>query len=272
MGSSRISFLPNKIFDKLPNLKELDLNGNYLTQLSTPVISTLSNLRQINLQDNLWICNDAFNEFQNWLDSHNIEHQRQCGATHKFEKLLNFEDSEIKSREETEWSEETLDEIWTRDIPHSDEETVSVEPESFLMLYNERVPSIISLLIGFQLGLVLGILGTYCWVKRLYKCKPIRLTNHRRLRRMRRQQLVEDTQLLSWNTSFNENFMTPPTPRRMIFSDVPPRPPIIENQNPTCEINRPVTSADAPGSERPETPPPTYKDCLTDTVIRIRND
>lgn len=304
MSSSRISYLPPNIFNELPNLKELDLYGNYLKKISVSIIEPLTKLKQINLQNNYWTCNTEFNEFENWLETRKIVHHYQCKPIVKFERLQNFEDiktesqdknDELSSREENEneiSSREEIDEFSLYE-DNSDELCPPSEPNkndnkenmftdyTFLMLYNERVPSTISLLIGLQMGIVFGILGTYCWMGKLYKCKPIRLTNHRRLRRMRRQELIAHQQLLSWNnTSFDENYMTPPTLRRSALNTFNARPlNIIENQNSTsnlsCEIDIPVTSTAAntiPGPGRPETPPPTYKDCLKDSVIRTGNN
>ncbi|XP_077287648.1 uncharacterized protein LOC143912248 [Arctopsyche grandis] len=289
-----ISFLPKNVFQELPKLTELDLRGNYMIGLKINIFESMKNLRFLNLNNNSWHCNNEFVRLEEWLLVNKVKYQLQCKLNVK-----KFEEIKMLSSSDTiEDEEQNLDELWIiedKSEKRDDEIEKAEIDDTFLMLYNDRVPSLISLFIGFQVGIVMGILGTYCWMAKLYKCKKIVLPNRRHIRRLQRMHQNEINDNLLWNFIQEERFATPPSTRRHLSSfcrDLITQTTnsesinliardrirtqaansqstnlVQENRIQTDPSIQNIRRQNSEQQNRPETPPPTYNDCLSDVVI-----
>lgn len=257
--------------------------------LKINIFEPTKNLRFLNLNNNNWHCSDEFEQLEEWLSDKKIEYQNQCKPVlKKFEEIKLLYPSKTSEDEE-----QDLDELWMveNESEKTDDKIGKAEiDETFLMLYNERVPSLISLLIGFQIGIVLGILGTYCWMAKLYKCNKPVLPNRRHIRRLQRMNRNDVRDNLLWNIMQEESYATPPIARRQLssfHSNLPLHTTNIESTNSiqaeipdSQEINliqrnriqtdpstQNIRRQNYEQENRPDTPPPTYNDCLRDVVI-----
>lgn len=126
--------------------------------------------------------------------------------------------------------------------------------------FDKEFSAIQAFVIGIEIGLAVGIIGTYIWLNKFCTCGALscRPQTRRTRRRMHRMDNDMRTNLL-WSTVVNPDLETPPSYRRQL--SLPDRSPPF----PTYGLPR-VTAAplqiDAVRlPDRGETPPPPYNDC-----------
>lgn len=247
-------------------------------QLST--LKPLTHLSYLSLAENNWHCNGMFSDLQVWILQKRIEYVTQCKQKEKpkmFEKIISLvptEDSDrIADKEvniETKWK--------TKKKDHDDtpKELITNTSPSFIENFNTRFPSLWSLIIGLIVGVLLGMVATYCWMAELLKCRKIRWKSRRQMRRERAAEHTEAHPLWATSMRIQANTETPPIARRArpasnafcrseswegtsFRSSEPTPPPRYASR--TRSTGVPVTIS---GSD---SPPPPYREYFHDRVI-----
>uniref|UniRef100_A0A336LQ60 CSON000132 protein n=1 Tax=Culicoides sonorensis TaxID=179676 RepID=A0A336LQ60_CULSO len=93
----------NLMFHALPSLKYLDLSQNYLKVLQIKSFTSLKNLFEINLEDNIWQCDDQFHKILKWFKRREISvKQNQCYKPKKseesFQKIIHVPTERPKTK------------------------------------------------------------------------------------------------------------------------------------------------------------------------------
>lgn len=280
LSKSQISFLPELVFSQLPQLKRLDLSKNSMIELQISTLKPLTHLSYLSLTENHWHCNGMFSDLQVWILEKKIEYITQCKQKEKpkmFEKIISLVSTE-KSYIITD-KEVNIETLWKNtkkdhgDIP---KEPITNTSPSFIEKFNSKFPSLWSLFIGFLVGVLFGMVVTYCWMAELLKCRKIRWKSRRQ---MRRERAVEHTEVHPlWATSMRiqANTETPPIARRVRpASNAFCRSESWEGTS--FRTGEPVTlpryasrsqSTEAPVTiSRSDSPPPPYREYFHDRVI-----
>ncbi|KAI8438740.1 hypothetical protein MSG28_011150 [Choristoneura fumiferana] len=258
LNNCRIKSLPDRMFSRLPNLKKLDLSENYLVSLNTEVLRPLRKLERIELRNDYWNCDPSFMAVETWITSHGINYVKQCvkKTPKMFEKMI--------SAVPVERVDVDVSDIWNITIIKN--ETLPVLKPSKELTWFQKIDQEFSasqaFVIGLELGLALGIVCTYVWLRALCGCRRVNCARPLTRRQQRRAQRMADSDMrtnLLWSSAVNPDLETPPSYRRRLSL------PDGSAPYPTYGIPGPrgtIIQADAIRlPDRGETPPPPYHEC-----------
>lgn len=255
LNNCRIKSLPDRIFTRLPNLRKLDLSENYLISLNTEVLKPLRKLERLELQNDYWNCDSNFMAVEAWITSHRISYMKKCvrRSPKMFEKII--------SAAPVERTDVDVKDVWN--ITSEKNETLPIlKPTKRLAWYeklDKEFSSSQAFIIGLELGLAIGIVVTYIWLRSLCGCRRVNCTQPQTRRQRRRAQRVDGdmrTNLL-WGSGMNPDLETPPSYRRQLSlpERSPPRPYGVPVRREAA------LHADAVRVPRGDTPPPPYHEC-----------
>lgn len=239
-------------------MRKLDLSENYLVTLSTEVLRPLRKLERIELHNEYWQCNSDFMAMENWIVSKGITYAKKCMkiAPKMSEKMI----SSVKEEK----IEVDVSNVWNITVEQNDTKALGEpsKPLTPLEKFDKDFSALQSFVIGLEIGLALGIVGTYIWLRKFWKCTRLDCTRPETGRRRRHRIHRTDGEMranLLWNTVINPNLETPPSFRR---------------QQSSPERNTTYSSYGVPNAtgsalqadairlpDRSETPPPPYNEC-----------
>lgn len=148
---------------------------------------------------------------------------------------------------------ETVWNVTVKNNTLAEVKTNKTEPLTPFQKFDKEFSAIQALVIGLEVGLALGIVGTYIWLTRLCSCSAL-FSRRRQTNRRRRRRIEGDMRAnLLRNNGVNPNLETPPFYRRQL--SLPDRsPPFPGNGIAGLHV-------DAIRMDRAETPPPPYNEC-----------
>lgn len=257
LNNCRIKTLPPRLFNRLPNLRKLDLSENYVTSLKTEVLIPLRKLERIELRNEHWLCNSDFKALEEWIAFRGITYQKQCKkrVPQMSEKMISVVVEEKK--------EVDVNEIWNITTVKNDtavEETN--KPVTPFQKFDQDFSAVKAFILGIEIGLAIGIVGTYVWLNRFCTCRGLRCTRPqtRRQRRRRMQRFDGDmTTNLLWTSVVNPDLETPLSFRRQL--SLPDRSAPFPTYGLPGVTEAPLQIDAIRIPDRSETPPPPYHDC-----------
>ncbi|CAH2050677.1 unnamed protein product, partial [Iphiclides podalirius] len=251
LNNCRIKSLPDRLFTRLPNLRKLDLSENYMITVSLEALRPLRKLQRIELRNEYLQCNPGFMAVETWIVSHGIVYSSQCKK--KLPKMSEKMVSLVSTKKEV----VDIESVWnvTKGINETSPSTVTTKPLTPFKKFDEEFSAFQAFVIGLEVGLAIGIVGTYVWLRQFCKCGNLicaRNNNRRQRRRIHRLADGDMRANLLWGNVLNPNLETPPFYRRQL--SLP-------------ESNVPVARETALHADairvpnRSETPPPPYNEC-----------
>ncbi|CAK1540187.1 unnamed protein product [Leptosia nina] len=234
LNNCRIKFLPDRLFSRLPNLRKLDLSENYMVTLSLDVLRPLRKLTRLELRNDYWQCNANFIATETWIVTRGIAYEKKCRTHPKMsEKMISL----VRDRKPLD-----IDDIWNITANNATDKGNDTKPLTPFQKFDRNFSALQAFVIGLELGLAIGIVATYMWLRRVcaFSCRRPQIREGRRVRRegdMRNR--------LLWN-AINTDVETPPIYRRQV--PVPSAPFRTQPRQ-------------VPTPERAETPPPPYQEC-----------
>lgn len=258
MNNCRIKALPTRLFNRLPNLRKLDLSENYVVTLKTELLLPLRKLERIELRNDYWQCNKDFLAVENWITSRGITYEKQCKK-----RTPQMSEKIISVIPVVEKKEVDVNEIWN--ITTDQINPVAEQPPPPLTPYekfDQEFSSVKAFIIGIEIGLAIGIVGTYIWLNKFCTCGALSCTRTqtRRQRRRRMQRFEGDMRTnLLWSTIVNPDLETPPSFRRQL--SLPDRSAPFPTYGLPGFTEAPLQIDAIRLPDRAETPPPPYNDC-----------
>lgn len=257
LNNCRIKALPNRLFNRLPNLRKLDLSENYVVSLNTEVLLPLRKLERIELRNEYWQCNPDFIAVETWISSRGITYEKQCKkmGPKMSEKMISI----VPTIEKVEVD---LSDVWN--ITTDKNDTAPDQPTTPLTpfeKFDKEFSSLQAFVIGIEIGLAIGVVGTYIWLNKFCTCGALSCRPQTRRQRRRRMQRLDGdmrTNLL-WSTIVNPDLETPPSYRRQL--SLPDRSPPFPTYGLPGVTEAPLQIDAIRLPNRAETPPPPYNDC-----------
>lgn len=257
LNNCRIKALPERLLSRLPNLRKLDLGDNYVITLNIEVLKPLRKLERLDLQSEYWRCNENLIAVEAWITSRGITYEKQCKK--KMPKMMEKMISVVREEKH----DVDIDTVWNTTRHNHTKPTTPVKNWTPFEKFDNEFPSFQAFLIGLEIGLAVGIVGTYLWLRSLCKCSHLNLNcvrpQTRRQRRRLQRRLDGDLRAnLLWSTIVNPELETPPSFRRQLsLPDRTPPFPIYGLPG--------VTEASPPErfslTDRSDSPPPPYNAC-----------
>ncbi|XP_041975475.1 leucine-rich repeat-containing G-protein coupled receptor 6 [Aricia agestis] len=254
LNSCRIKFLPPRLFNRLPNLKKLDLSENYFVTFNIDIIRPLMKLERIELRNDYLHCSPDIIAAETYIASQRIAYNKLC--TKKLPKISEKMISMVTEREPV-----NIDGIWNETSEKNRTEPVLQQNKTLTPFekFDKDFSAFQAFVIGLEVGLAVGVVGTYVWLRRFCSCGQLNCIAPRRRRPRNRNDEVR-TNLLR-NHFVNVDLETPPIFRREMPDRRAPGPPTA----PVYETISPRPTRDPPSMadviRRPETPPPPYHEC-----------
>ncbi|XP_053610539.1 vasorin [Plodia interpunctella] len=248
LNGCRIKALPDRLFNRLPNLKRLDLSENYITSVSLETLRPLRKLNRFEFRNDNIKCTPDFIAVEAWITSHNIVYTKQCKK--KLPIMLEKMVSAVVEKEDVD-----VNDIWN--ITETTVNPVLEHPKQSqtpFQKFDEDFSAFQSFIIGLELGLAIGVVGTYIWLRKFCKCGQLDCTRPETRRQRRRIHRSEESNLL-WSSVLNPDLETPPTLRREL--SLPDGFPAYGLPAARAAPLQP----DAVRLHRGETPPPPYHEC-----------
>ncbi|XP_020709455.2 uncharacterized protein LOC105688326 isoform X1 [Athalia rosae] len=203
LSNCQIGHVDTQAFAGLEHLRKLDLSKNYLIQIDSWELKPLQLLKEINLNDNPWAC-DGFKSLQSYLENRKIRFDPPCGASagvnlndgKKFEKMTDgtnsrggmFQDRQPKWESDGKRAEilynRQKNSRWVTEPPTdlhrlADGENNGNENHKRFLKNLTEVSPIWIFGLGFCLGGVTGMIGTYIWITGTLSCRCPKLTTRR---------------------------------------------------------------------------------------------
>lgn len=199
ISSCQVDRFYHDSFLKLPALLRLNISHNELIKIDVEVLETLVHLQWIDLKRNPWSCDGNGHALNAWLKKHYIQYDEICKAeskdTDKFQRIV----SAVDFQNETEViSDDDLLRIWSLEEKnknlHMEENGESGCVKRNTDILNggnifkvfDSIPSFWSLIMGIQIGIVIG--GTGMWLLKRFNCvnetitRPVSITRRRNVR------------------------------------------------------------------------------------------
>lgn len=209
----------------------------------------LKKLQRIELRNEYLQCNPSFIAVEAWIVSHGIVYSSQC------RKKLPKMSEKMISVVSTEREPINIESVWNvTKVNETSPSTVATTPLTPFMKFDKGFSSLQAFVIGLEVGLAIGIVATYVWLRQFCKCGNLLCTrndNGRQRRRMHRLAEGDMRANLLWNNILNPDLETPPFFRRQLLPErnVP-------------GVRETALQADAIRvPNRSETPPPPYNEC-----------
>lgn len=265
LRNCRMKSLPDRMFVRLPNLRKLDLRDNYMITLNKEVLLPLKKLERLELKSSYWKCNKEFIALEEWILSQEVVYEKHCRAMPKmFERMIS-----VVSNETSE--EVNVTDVWVIPKTVDTNSTTITNNNNTKKLtpfetFEREFSSLQAFILGAEIGLGIGIVGTYLWLRRVCKCSAIKFRRiETRRQRMRRIRMENDmTANLLYITTPNPNLETPPSMRRDLslpdFASAVPNYGLhsMREASALYDVIRPGTC---------ETPPPPYNECRRIEII-----
>lgn len=260
LQNCRIKALPERLFNRLPNLKKLDLSENYMVTLNIEVLQPLHKLERLELRNDYWQCDPLFITSESWILSHGITYEEICKKKRPkmFDKII--------SAVTTERQEVDVNDVWNITTTKNDSVVPTLKPSTPLtpfQKFDKEFSSFQALILGMEIGLGLGIVGTYIWLRSFCKCGQLSCARPKTRRERRREQRAnaEITRSLLWSTVIHPDLETPPVFRRQLSlpDGNPPEPYPTYGLPGVVEAGLQIDAVRLP--DRAETPPPAYSEC-----------
>lgn len=156
-----------------------------------------------------------------------------------------------------------VNEIWNITTVKNDtavEETN--KPVTPFQKFDQDFSAVKAFILGIEIGLAIGIVGTYVWLNRFCTCRGLRCTRPqtRRQRRRRMQRFDGDMRTnLLWTSVVNPDLETPLSFRRQL--SLPDRSAPFPTYGLPGVTEAPLQIDAIRIPDRSETPPPPYHDC-----------
>lgn len=230
-----------------------------MVSLTTEVLRPLRRLERLELRNDYWQCNPDFLAIESWIISKRITYEKQCKR--KLPKMSEKIISAVTPEKEA----VDVNDVWNVLFENN---TAIVTPQpttpmTTLEKFDKEFSSIQAFIIGIEIGLAIGIVGTYIWLRAFCKCGQLDCTRPQTRRQRRRAQRAEGdmrTNLL-WSNVINPDLETPPLYRRQL-SLPETSPPLPTYGLPgVVEAGLRVDAIRLPIPDRSETPPPPYNEC-----------
>lgn len=239
------------MFSRLPNIRKLDLSENYMVTINTEVLRPMRKLERIELRNEYWHCNPDFIAVENWLISKQISYEKQCKkkSPKMSEKMI--------SRVPIEREPIEIEKVWNITMLHNETKILTPRnpPLTPLEKFDKDFSALQAFIIGVEIGLAIGIIATYIWLRSLCRCTPLGFRAQTR-RERRRARLDGDMRTnLLWSNVINPDLETPPLYRRQY--SLPDRSPPYGIPGVT-EAQLQIDAVRLPS--RSETPPPPYNE------------
>lgn len=228
-----------------------------MVSLNVETLRPMRKLARLEIRNDYLQCNTDFIAMEAWLVSQGITYRKQCQK-----KLPNMSEKMI-AIESPPKEDVDISDIWNitsiENITSLEEPTKPLSPFS---KFDEDFSAIQAFVIGLEVGLALGIVATYLWLRKFCQCGQLSCTRPQTRRQRRRARRIIDGDMrtnLLWSTVVNPDLATPPVFRRQLsLPDRSPPFPIYGLPG----ISEASVQADAIRFEdRAETPPPPYNEC-----------
>lgn len=229
-----------------------------MVSLTTEVLRPLRRLERLELRNDYWQCNPDFIAIESWIISRRITYEKQCKrkSPKMFDKIISAVTAEKEDVD--------VNDVWNVTFENNTSLVTPPEPTtpmSTMEKFDKEFSSIQAFIIGLEIGLAIGIVGTYIWLRKFCKCGQMDCTRPQTRRQVRRAQRADAdmrTNLL-WSNIINPDLETPPLYRRQL--SLPERsPPFPTYGLPgVVEAGLQVDAIRLP--DRSETPPPPYHEC-----------
>lgn len=226
--------------------------------LNTLVLQPLEKLERIELRNKYWTCDSSFIAVESWILSRGITYEKICKDKRPkmFEKII----SAVTPEKE----EVDVNNIWNITKNKNDSVVPMLKPTTPLTpfkKFDKEFPSFQALILGVEIGLGLGIVGTYIWLRSLCKCGhwSCAIPKSRRQRRRERRADAETRSSLLWTTIIHPDLETPPAFRRQLSLLDESLPYPTYGLPGVVEAGLQIDAVCLP--DRAETPPPAYNEC-----------
>ncbi|XP_068626675.1 leucine-rich repeat-containing protein 24 [Battus philenor] len=253
LNNCRIKSLPDRLFTRLPNLKKIDLSENYMITIGVELLRPLRKLERIELRNEYWQCNPSFMAVETWIVSRGITYTRQC------KKKLPKMSEKMISMVTLEKDSVDVDRVWniTRNENKTSPSIDSTTPLTPFKKFDKEFSAFQAFIIGLEVGLAIGVVGTYVWLRQFCKCGNLmcsRTDSRRQRRRILRRADGDMRTNLLWNNVLNPNLETPPLYRRQTGA--------LPERSLLVGVRETALQADTIRlPSRSETPPPPYNEC-----------
>lgn len=259
LNNCRIKSLPDRLFTRLPNLKKLDISENYMITLNTKVLVPLRKLERIELRNEYWKCDSDFIDVESWIASKSISYQKQCNkkALKMSEKMISIVSVEKEDVD--------VNDVWNITTPAKNITVPVIETTTLTPFekFDKEFSSMQAFIIGLELGLAIGVVGTYIWLRKFCHCGQLNCIRPQTGRQRRRAQRVRDNDMrtnLLWSNVISPDLDTPPSYRR--HPSLPDRSPPFPTYGVPVVSEAAALQVDAIRlPDRGETPPPPYHEC-----------
>lgn len=254
LNNCRMKALPKRLFTRLPNLRKLDLSENYMVTLNTEVLLPLRKLDRIELRNEYWQCNPDFMAAETWIASKGITYEKQCKK-----RAPNMSEKIISVVPTAERNPVDISRVWN--ITTDKNDTIIEQPSKPLdpfEKFDKDFSALQAFIIGMEIGLAIGIIGTYIWLNKFCKCGALSCARPQTSRQRRRRDGDMRTNLL-WSNVVNPDLETPPSYRRQL--SLPDGSPPFHTYGLREVIEAPLQVDAIRLPDRGETPPPPYNDC-----------
>ncbi|CAH2237826.1 jg4414 [Pararge aegeria aegeria] len=226
------------------------MSENYFVTITIDVLQPIQKLQRLELRNEYWQCNPYFIAVETWIHSRNIKYEKQCKKKpqQKSEKIISM----VVERESVD-----IDKVWNITVDNNN--TVTVEPKATKPLtpyqkFDRDFSAVQAFVIGVEIGLAVGIVGTYLWLNSVCSCNLLCSRPQRERRRRNRRTEGDIRANLLWNNVISPDLETPPLYRRQ---------PSLPDRSPPFPIfGIAGLQVDAIREDsRAETPPPPYNEC-----------
>ncbi|CAG9796440.1 unnamed protein product [Diatraea saccharalis] len=256
LNNCHIMALSDRLFTRLPNLRKLDLSDNYVVTFGTQVLAPLRKLQKIELKSDYLKCTAGFMNVETFIIDHDIIYKKQCS------KLAPKMSEKIISLVTVEKEEVNVNDVWNITRPETEPGHVeTTTPLTPFEKFDKKFSAFQAFILGLELGLAIGVVGTYIWLRQFCKCGQLTCFRSRReTRRIQRRRDGDMRTSLLWNNIISPDLETPPTFRRQL--SLPDRgPPYPTYGVPVVRQAAPLQVDAIRLPNRAETPPPPYHEC-----------
>ncbi|XP_060804091.1 uncharacterized protein LOC106140132 isoform X2 [Amyelois transitella] len=256
LNGCRIKSLPDRLFNRLPNLKKLDLSENYVMSLSLDVLRPLRKLNRLEFRNDNIKCTPDFVAVETWIVSREITYTKQCKK--KMAKMSEKMVSVVVEKEAVD-----VNDVWNiTEAKTTLPPELPEKPLTSFEKFDEDFSAFQAFIIGLELGLAIGVVGTYIWLRKFCKCGQLVCTRPERRRQGRRTRRTEGSDMranLLWSTVINPELETPPPLRREL--SLPERVAVFPPYGLPAAREAALRPDAVRLPDRAETPPPPYHEC-----------